>query len=94
MDVSSNSSASQAVDYAGLPPVLVAASSDRALDNAAAAVEAAGFRLAPVTIEEAADRLAIQVAASAVWVEVDEDGIVDSLRSGGIAAHVHNPPLP
>ena len=74
MDVSSNSSASQAVDYAGLPPVLVAASSDRALDNAAAAVEAAGFRLAPVTIEEAADRLAIQVAASAVWVEVDEDG--------------------
>ena len=65
MDVSSNSQASHSVDYAGPPPVLVAASSDRALDNAAAAVEAAGLRLAPVTIDEAADRIAIQV---------DEDG--------------------
>ena len=74
MDVSSNSQASHSVDYAGPPPVLVAASSDRALDNAAAAVEAAGLRLAPVTIDEAADRIAIQAAASAIWVEVDEDG--------------------
>jgi DNA-binding MarR family transcriptional regulator len=74
MDVSSNSPASHFGDYAGPPPVLVAASSDRALDNAAAAVEAAGLRLAPVTIDEAADRLSIQAAASAVWVEVDADG--------------------
>jgi DNA-binding MarR family transcriptional regulator len=74
MDVSSNSPAPAFGDYAGPPPVLVAASSDRALDHAAAAVEAAGFRLAPVTIDEAADRLSIQAAASAVWVEVDSDG--------------------
>jgi DNA-binding MarR family transcriptional regulator len=74
MDVSSNSPASALGDYAGPPPVLVAASSDRALDNAAAAVEAAGLRLAPVTIDEAADRLSIQAAASAVWVELDADG--------------------
>ena len=74
MDVSSSSPASHFGDYAGPPPVLVAASSDRALDNAAAAVEAAGLRLAPVTIDEAADRLSIQAAASAVWVEVDSDG--------------------
>ena len=74
MDVSSYSPAPPLGDYAGPPPVLVAASSDRALDHAAAAVEAAGLRLAPVTIDEAADRLTIQAAASAVWVEVDEDG--------------------
>ena len=74
MDVSSNSPTSAFGDYAGPPPVLVAASSDRALDNAAAAVEAAGLRLAPVTIDEAADRLSIQAAASALWVEVDSDG--------------------
>ena len=74
MNVSSNSPASSSVDYVGPPPVLVAASSDRALDKAAAAVEAAGLRLAPVTIEEAADRLAIQAAAIAVWVEVEQDG--------------------
>jgi DNA-binding MarR family transcriptional regulator len=74
MDVSSNSPAPHSADYAGPPPVLVVASSDRALDNAAAAVEAAGLRLAPVTIDEAADRIAIQAAASAIWVEVDEDG--------------------
>jgi len=74
MNVSSNSPASSSVDYVGPPPVLVAASSDRALDKAAAAVEAVGLRLAPVTIEEAADRLAIQAAAIAVWVEVDQDG--------------------
>lgn len=74
MDVSSYSPTSPSADYSGPPPVLVAASSDRALDHAAAAVEAVGLRLAPVTIDEAADRLAIQASASAVWVEVDEDG--------------------
>ena len=74
MDVSSSSPASAFGDYAGPPPVLVAASSDQALDNAAAAVEAAGLRLAPVTIDEAADRLSVQAPASAVWVEVDADG--------------------
>ena len=74
MDVSSYSPASVLGDYAGPPPVLVAASSDQALDHAATAVAAAGLRLATVTIDEAADRLSIQAAASAVWVEVDEDG--------------------
>jgi len=74
MDVSSYSPASVLGDYAGPPPVLVAASSDQALDHAATAVAAAGLRLATVTIDEAADRLSIQAAASAVWVEVDKDG--------------------
>jgi len=74
MDVSNSSPAPHSGDYAGPPPVLVAASSDWALDQAAAAVEAAGLRLAPVTIDEAADRLSIQAAASAVWVESDSDG--------------------
>jgi DNA-binding MarR family transcriptional regulator len=74
MDVSRDSPGSSFGDYAGPPPVLVAASSDWALGNAAAAVEAAGLRLAPVTIDEAADRLSIQAAASAVWIEIDGDG--------------------
>ena len=74
MDVSSHSPVPAFGDYAGPPPVLVAASSDQALDHAATAVAAAGLRLATVTIDEAADRLSIQAAASAVWVEVDKDG--------------------
>ena len=73
MDVSSISPDSSSTDYAGPPPVLVIASSDHCMGNAAAAVEAAGYRAAFVTIDEAADRLAIQAAASAVWVEVDSD---------------------
>lgn len=61
-------------DYAGPPPVLLAASSDRASARAATSIEAAGFRIAAVPLEGAIDRMAIQAAASAIWVEVDEDG--------------------
>lgn len=60
-------------DYSGAYPVLIAASSDEAAARAAVAAEAGGFRSAAVTIEEAPDRLAIQSAASAIWVEIDED---------------------
>ena len=61
-------------DYAGPPPVLLAASSSRASTRAAATIEAAGFRIAAVPLEDALGRIAIQAAASAIWVEVDEDG--------------------
>ena len=69
-----NSSTSPLADYAGPPPVLLAASSDRASARAAVAIEAAGFRIAAVPLEGALDRIAIQASASAIWVEVDEDG--------------------
>ena len=70
---SSSSSQSPLADYAGPPPVLLAASSPHASDRAAASIEAAGFRVAAVPLADAIDRLAIQAAASAIWVEVDQD---------------------
>src|SRR6478735_716104 len=68
-------------DYAGPPPVLVAATSRPALERAVAGVEAAGFRVAGMALEDAIDRLSIQPAASAIWVEVDRDvgGALDRL---------------
>ena len=74
MDVSSISPGTSSIDYAGPPPVLLAASSRQAGDRAAAAIEAAGLRIVQLTIDEAPDRIGIQAAASALWVEIDEDG--------------------
>ena len=74
MDASTNSPVSPFADYAGPPPVLVAASSGEARARACATIEAAGFRVAAVGIEEAVERLSIQAAASAMWVELDSDG--------------------
>jgi len=62
------------LDYAGPPPVLLAAASEQARERASAAIEAAGFRIAHVTIEDAPERIALQAAASALWVEADGDG--------------------
>lgn len=57
------------------PPVLIAGSSDAALQRATRTVEAAGARVgAIVTLDAAADRIALQAAASAVWIELDHDG--------------------
>jgi len=69
MDVSSISPRTSSIDYAGLPPVLLAASSRQAGDRAAAAIEAAGLRIVQLTIDEAPDRIGLQAAASALWVE-------------------------
>ncbi|MEA1071631.1 MarR family winged helix-turn-helix transcriptional regulator [Sphingomonas sp. LY160] len=60
-------------DYAGPPPVLIAASTAAAHDRAAQEIEAAGLRIAPISIAEAPARLSLQAAASALWVELDED---------------------
>ena len=60
-------------DYAGPPPVLIAASSEAARDRAARTIEAAGYRIAAVAIDDAVERLSIQAAASALWVEIDRD---------------------
>ena len=56
-------------------PVLIAGDSDAALDRAARTVEAAGARIgAIVPLGAAADRIALQASASAVWIELDQDG--------------------
>ena len=60
-------------DYSGAYPVLIAASSDQAKARAIVTAEAGGFRSAAVGIEEAPERLSIQGAASAIWVEIEED---------------------
>jgi DNA-binding MarR family transcriptional regulator len=60
-------------DYSGTYPVLIAASSDRTSNYAREAADACGYRTATVSIEDAPGRLALQGAASAIWVEVEED---------------------
>lgn len=60
--------------YGGPPPLLIAASSDAALNRATASADAAGQRVgAKLRIEEALDRLKQQAAASAIWIEVDRE---------------------
>lgn len=60
-------------DYAGLPPILLAATSDEARSRAMVTVESAGYRVVAIPIDEAAQRLEIQPQASAIWLELDED---------------------
>jgi len=63
------------LSYSNQPPVLIAASSARALSLAEQAVHAASQRIgARLGIEEASERLDRQAAASTLWVEIDEDG--------------------
>jgi hypothetical protein len=68
--------------YSDLPPVLLCASSDAAMARAARTVQASGLRIgAKLTIEHASERLDQQIAASAIWVELDRDcgGAMDDL---------------
>jgi hypothetical protein len=63
------------LNYADSPPMLVAASSDRAMGLAEESAAAAGLRVgARLPIEEAGERIEQQIAATAVWVELDRDG--------------------
>ena len=56
------------------PPILIAGDSDAALQRAARTVEACGLRIADsVGIEAAPERIDRQVAASALWIELDKD---------------------
>ena len=56
------------------PPILIAGDSDGALERAARTVAASGLRIADrVTIERAPARLDSQIAASALWIELDAD---------------------
>lgn len=58
----------------GRPPVLIAGDCADALDRAECTVMAAGMRIADkVGIDDAPVRIEQQIAASALWVELDQD---------------------
>ena len=61
--------------YAGPAPVLIAADSDSALRRATSTIESAGLRVgAAVDLEAAPERIRLQPAMAALWVELDRDG--------------------
>lgn len=67
-------SAENTITYGGLPPLLIAASSEAALRRARDTAEASGLRVgAHLGIDEARERLKQQASASAIWIEVDRD---------------------
>jgi len=73
---------SDTLSYSTKPPVLVAGSSDAAIGRATRAVEAFGLRVGDrLAIGSARDRIERQAAATAVWIELDEDcgGPMDDL---------------
>src|SRR5690349_22015121 len=60
--------------YTDSPPVLVSGSSEGALAQARATVEAAGCRIGEaMRLEQACERIERQIAASAIWIELDRD---------------------
>lgn len=68
-------SSSMQQTYCDSPPVLIAGDSEAARDRAARTIEASGLRIAGrVEIAEASDRIDRQIAASALWIELDRDG--------------------
>jgi DNA-binding MarR family transcriptional regulator len=70
--------------YSDQRPVLLAASSDTAMARALRSLETSGARVAAtMSIAGAKERLELQAAASALWIEVDEDagGSLDELLS-------------
>jgi DNA-binding MarR family transcriptional regulator len=80
MDVSLTDAADLA--YSDPPPVLLAASSDAAMSRAERTIDAAGIRIgAKLPIELAVARIDQQLAASALWIELDSDrgGPMDDL---------------
>ena len=57
----------------GRAPMLVAASSEASRSAVTAWMEEAGWRAAALPIDGALDRLALQAAASGLWIEVDAE---------------------
>ena len=70
------------LDYSDLHPVLLVANNDRAMARAERTISSAGHRVgARLPVAGAGARIAQQAAASAVWIELDEDcgGAMDDL---------------
>ena len=66
------------LSYEGPPPILIAGDTAAARDRALDTVTASGMRVGPVyDIETALERMSQQGAASAIWIELDEDGGAD-----------------
>ena len=62
------------LSYAGCPAVLIGASSDAALVRARCTVEAGGCRVSgAVALEATCERIEQQIAAAAIWIELDRD---------------------
>ena len=78
-------------EYAGLPPILIAATSDEARARAVLTAESGGFRAVTVPMDEAARRFEIQPQASAIWVELDQDrgseldDLLDQVQANAVA---------
>jgi DNA-binding MarR family transcriptional regulator len=63
------------LSYSDEPPILIGASSDAAMARAVRTIEAAGHRIGDtVTLDYALNRIEQQIAASAIWLELDRDG--------------------
>jgi DNA-binding MarR family transcriptional regulator len=60
-------------------PILVAAASEAARSGAARWLEEAGWRAVGIPIEGAVDRLALQAAASGLWIEIEGSDGGDAL---------------
>lgn len=73
MNVSAFPDTSDFGEFAGPPPILIAATSDQARARAIVTAESAGYRAVVIPMDEAARRLEIQPQASAIWVELDKD---------------------
>jgi DNA-binding MarR family transcriptional regulator len=70
------------LSYSDAPPVIVAASSDAAMQRGLSTIDASGLRVADrVTLTSAVQRIEKQVSATAIWIELDEDcgGPMDEL---------------
>ena len=62
------------ISYSDRPPVVVGASSASAMATAVRTIEAAGCRIADrVPLRSARERIQQQIAASAIWLELDRD---------------------
>jgi DNA-binding MarR family transcriptional regulator len=62
------------LSYSDKPPVLIGASSDAAMRRAVQTIEAAGCRIGDrMAIGSARERIERQIAASAIWLELDRD---------------------
>ena len=73
MDVRAYPSSSDFGEYAGLPPILITATSEEARARAILTAESGGYRAVAIPLTEAAERIEIQPQASAIWIELDQD---------------------
>lgn len=66
------------LNYSDKAPILIGANSDEAMARAVRTVEGAGGRIGDrMALHSARERIELQAAASAVWIEVDRDCGVD-----------------